>query len=159
MKKQTIAFVKDDGKGMRLLDQQLFMQFLADFGAGTKLKLTLENYFPQRTLSQNKGLHYWIDLIAEDCGLPIGKMKEILCFKFLKRPALDKDGEIMCDEDTGEILMYIPSTSDLDVAEMVKFMDEIWLWTLENRNFELPKLDSNYKLNFQEEKKKQILNK
>lgn len=156
MKKQTIAFVKEGCKTIRLIDPKLFHNFLQDFGEGAKLKLTIENYHPQRSLKQNGALHYWVDLIAEDCGLEMLRMKEILAYRFLKRPALDKDGEMMVDEETGEVVMFVPSTAELDKAEMAKFMDDIWLWTLENRGFELPKLDENYKLNFQEERKEKI---
>lgn len=159
MKKQTIAFTTDNARSLRFANEGYFRQSLQDFGPNVKLKITVENYHGQRSPEQNKALHFWIDLIAEDCGLPLARMKEILAYKFLKRPALDKDGEMMCDESTGEVVMYVPSTADLDRAEMVKFMDEIWLWTLENRGFQLPELDKNMKINFQEEKKKQILNK
>jgi hypothetical protein len=156
VKKQILAYVNEDASGWRVQNKELFLNFLKDFGAGTKLKLTLEKYHPQRSLKQNNALHLWLDLIAEDCGLPMAKMKEILAFKFLQRPALDKDGEMMVDMETGEVQMYIPSTADLDKKEMARFMDEIWLWTLYNRGFELPKFDENYKINFQEERKEKI---
>lgn len=159
MKKQIISFVKDDCSGLRMLDRELFLQFLSDFGAGCKLKLTVEHYFPQRSLKQNGTIHWWFDLLAEECGLSPARMKEILCYKYLRRPALDNKGEEIVDDNTGEVAWYVKSTADLDKAEMVIFMDEIWLWALYNRNLELPKPDENYKINFQEEHKKKLINK
>lgn len=77
----------------------------------------------------------------------------MLKYKFLRRPVLDKNGEEMFDEITGEVEWYVPSTAELDTAEMCVFMDKIHLWAIEFANYELPELSENYKINFQEERK------
>lgn len=156
MKKQTICFVKDDVSGLRMLDRQYFMQMLSDFGAGTKLKLSVEHYHPQRSLKQNNAFYLWVDLLAEELSIEPERLKELLKYKFTRRPLLDKKGEEVIDESTGEVEWYVPSTADLDKKEFAEFMDKIHLWAIEFANYELPALSENYKLNFQEEHKQQL---
>lgn len=158
MKKQTIAFVKDDCDGLRMLDKQLFLSSLKDFGPGCKMKITYEHYFPQRSLKQNSVIHWYCDELANECGMQNEDFKMMMKLKFLKRAALDKNGDIMCDEN-GEVLTYIPSTSDLDTKEMAEFIDNIRLFGIEVLGYELPIPDENYKINFQEEHKKKLINK
>lgn len=155
MKKQTIAFVKDDCSGLRMLSKEVMLQYLSDFGAGVKLKLTIEHYFPQRSLKQNSVIHWYCTELANECGMQPEDFKMMMKMKFLKRAALNKRGEEMPDEN-GEVLTYIPSTSDLDTAEMATFIDQIRLFGIEILNYSLPEPDANYKINFMENTKKGI---
>lgn len=158
MKKQTIVFTNDDCKGIRMLDRDLFMQYIRDFGPNVKCKLTIEHYFPQRSLNQNGAMHWWIDLLAEELNIEPEKLKELLKYKYLKRPLLNKHGEELVDENTREVEWYVPSTSELDKAEMVAFMDNIHVFGLEFAGIDLPLPDKNYKMNFLENNKKLIQN-
>lgn len=158
MKKQTIAFTSENSRGLKFVNEEYFRQSLMDFGPGVKLKITVEHYFPQRSPNQNRTWHWWADLLAEHIGMDVDHLKQAVKYKFLKRPVLDNKGNELCDE-YGVVEMYVPSTADLDKAEFVAFMDDFWRWSLEFHGYELPLPDSNMKINFQEEKKKQILNK
>lgn len=156
MKKQTIAFVRDDLSGLRMLNRDVFLQFLSDFGAGTKLKVTIENYHPQRNLEQNSTMYWYLTELAEEAGMELSKFKARMGEKFLRRPLLDSDGNQVVDKITGELEMYVPSTADLDKKEMGEFIEKLRLFGIEYLNYELPLPDKNYKINFQEEKKKQL---
>lgn len=155
MKKQTLAFVKDDLSGLRMLSRDIFMDMLRDFGAGVKLKLTIEHYFPQRSLKQNGVVHWYCTELANECGMQPEDFKMMMKMKFLRRAALNKQGEEMPDEN-GEVLTYIPSTSDLDTAEMAIFIDQIRLFGIEILNYHLPEPDANYKIHFLETEKQKI---
>jgi len=149
MKKQTIAFVKDDGESLRVIDAEMFKEFLRDFGAGAKLKLTIEHYHPIRSNKQNSVLHWYCASLSEECGMQVDDFKMMMKMKFLKRVALNKDGEEMADEN-GEVLTYIPSTASLDKAEMGVFIEQIRLFGIEMLNYVLPEPDENYKLKLEE---------
>jgi hypothetical protein len=152
MKKQTLAFVKDDLSGLRMLSKEVFMNYLQDFGAGVKIKITLEHYFPQRSLKQNSVIHWYCTELANECGMQPEDFKMMMKMKFLKRAALNKRGEEMPDEN-GEVLTYIPSTSDLDTAEMATFIDQIRMFGIEILGYVLALPDENHKINFQEKLK------
>lgn len=159
MKKQTIAYVKEDCSGLTIANKEYFMSVLKDFGPGVKLKISIENYHPTRTLGQNGLLHWYMDLLAEEAGMEMGKFKARMADKYLRRPVLDAQGEYICDQETGEIEMYVPSTADLDTKEMGEYINKIRMFGIYYLNYELPEADKNYKINFQEEKKKQLKNK
>lgn len=145
MKKQTIAFVKDDAESIRVIDAGMFKEFLRDFGAGAKLKLTIEHYHYKRSNKQNSVLHWYCQDLSEECGMQVDDFKMMMKMKFLKRVALNKDGEEMADEN-GELLTYIPSTAILDKAEMGIFIEQIRLFGIEMLGYVLPEPDENYKL-------------
>jgi len=154
MKKQTIAFVRDDLTGLRMLDKPSFLSFISDFGAGTKLRLTIENYSPQRSLELNGVIHWYCHDLAEECGMDMEDFKMMMKIKFLKRDALDKQGNIMYDQDTGEVLTYIEKTSKLSDAEGAKFVEQIRDFGINFLGYTLPLPDKNYKIHFLEEHKK-----
>lgn len=159
MKKQILAYVNEDASGWRVQNKELFLNFLKDFGAGTKLKLTIENYKPQRSNSQNNVFYWWTDLLAEELCIEPERLKEVLKYKYLRRPVLDSKGEELIDEATGEVEWYVPSTTELDKEEYSVFLDQVHLFGIEFANFELPLPDKNYKINFQEERKEKLKNK
>lgn len=156
MKKTTIAFVNAAGNGVEFQDWSVFQYNLSLFAAGTKLRVTIENYAPQRSLKQNGVLHWYIAELAEECGMEADRFKARMGDKFLRRPLLDKDGEYIYDPSTGEVEMYVPSTSDLDTAEMAVYIDKIRLWGLEFLGVDLPLPDENYKIHFLTEDKKRL---
>ena len=156
MKKTLIAFVRDDCSGLRYVDEEVFLAYLRDFGGGMKTKVTIENYSPQRSLSQNSTMYWYMTTLAEEADMELSKFKARMGEKFLRRPLLDKKGEPVVDELTGEIEMYVPSTADLTKVEMGEFIEKLRLFGIEYLNFELALPDKNFKINFQEEKKKQL---
>lgn len=159
MKKQTIAFVRDDLTGLRMLNREHFLAFLSDFGAGTKLRLEISNYFPQRSLKQNSLLHFYAELLADECGMQTDDFKMMMKMKFLTKAATDRNGEYIMDRETGEVMTYIPSTADLDTKEFGEFIDNIRVFGQEHLNYSLPEPDANYKIHFLEEHKETLKNK
>lgn len=157
MKKDALAFIKDDVSGLRMVNKDYFMQLLSDFGAGTKVKITIENYHPQRSLSQNGVLHWYCSELAEEVGMDAEDFKTMMKMKYLRRDALDRNGERMADEN-GEVMTYIAKTSDLDKKEMALFIDQIRLFGIEFLNYELPLPDANHKIHFLEKRKEKIKN-
>lgn len=158
MKKTAIATVDlSDVKNPRIImnNKDIFLDDLRFFGDGTRLKLTIEKYYKQRSLSQNGVLHWYLTELAEEVGMEMQDFKSIMGLKFLQRPKLDRNGEEIADEN-GEVLMYIPSTSDLDTAEMTVYIEKIRMFGLEVLNYELPLPDANYKIHFLENSKKQL---
>lgn len=156
MKKQVIAFVRSDCSGLRMVDRDGFVVLLSDFGAGTKLRITVENYSPQRSLDQNKTMYWYLATLAEEADMDLVKFKARMGEKFLRRPLLDKNGEQVVDKATGECEMYVPSTADLTTKEMGEFIDQLRLFGLEYLNFELPLPSKNYKIHYLEEYKKTL---
>lgn len=156
MKKQVIAFVRPDCSGLRMVDRDSFLAFLSDFGPYVKLRVTIEHYSPQRSLDQNKTMYWYLTTLAEEADMDLVKFKARMGEKFLRRPLLDKYGEQVIDRHTGEFEMYVPSTADLTTKEMGDFIDQLRLFGLEYLNYELPLPDKNYRLQFIEDRKKQL---
>lgn len=98
-------------------------------------------------------LHWYCDELAHEAGMEPDKFKELMKFKFLKRPVLTKAGDYVVDESTGEVEMYVPSTTELNTAEMVTFTDQIRQWGIDFLNYTLPLPDENYKLHFLDKQK------
>lgn len=147
-----------DGQQPRwsLQNKELFMNDLSYFGDGTKIKITIEHFYPQRSLKQNGVLHWYCTELAEEVGVEPEDFKMMMKMKFLQREKLDKHGNLIGDPETSEVMMYIPSTSELTTSEMAEFIEKIRLWALDYLNYELPLPDANYKIHFLENYKRTI---
>lgn len=156
MKKTAIAFTNSECTGVRWLDRNVFLYNLGLFGPDVKLRITVEHYHPQRSLKQNAVLHWYCQELAEECGMEAEDFKMMMKMKFITRPALDKTGNWIIDPSTGEVMTYIPSTSDLDTKEMTELIEKIRMFGLDVLNYELPLPDENYKIHFLHDHKKQL---
>ena len=156
MKKTTIAFVNAAGNGVEFQDWSVFQYNLSLFAPGTKLRVTIEHYHPQRSLKLNAVLHWYCTELAEECGMNPEDFKMMMKIKFLRRPALDRNGEYVVDPETGEVMMFIPSTADLNSKEALELNENIRQFGIEVLNYELPLPDSNYKIHFLENDKKRL---
>ena len=141
----------------KLNNKELFFNDLAYFGDGTKIKITIEHYYPQRSLKQNGVLHWYCTELAEEAAMEMEEFKKRMADKFLRRELRDKNGEYVCDPETGEIEMYTPSTADLDTAEMTIYIEKIRMFGLNFLNYELPLPDANHKIKFLEDHKQNLI--
>ena len=156
MKKVTVAIINDNCSSFKPVNREIFINDLQMFGPGERIKVTLETYFRQRSLKQNGVLHWYCDELSQECSMEPEKFKELMKYKFLRRPVLNKMGEEIVDESTGEVEWYVPSTTELDTKEMAEFTENIRMWGLEFLNYELPLPDENYKINFLETNKQKL---
>lgn len=164
-KKTAIATVVVEdyvhGQTARLVMQHknIFIDDLVFFGNGTKLKLTIEKYYRQRSNSQNGVLHWYCTELADYLGMEMEDFKTMMKQKFLTWPVPDKRDngeEWLYDPETGEVMTYIPSTSDLTTVQMMDFIEKIRMWALYFLKYELPLPDANYKIHFLHEKQEQL---
>lgn len=155
MIKHSLGFIdlESDPKNpkIKLVGKKAFQDNLRAFGHGTKVWFITETFYRQRSLEQNSTLHWYIGMIEKETGQDNKHIKSTLCKMFLEPKALlDKNGNEMANPATGEIMTYIPSTSDLTTVEMNEFWDKIRQWALDFLGLDLPlpdKLKSrNYKM-------------
>lgn len=109
---------------------------------------TLKTMARKRSLKQNGVLHWYLNEIADHTGMDMAKIKEALKYKFVSKPLLDTNDQEMVDEDTGEVLSYIPSTTEMSTLEMLEFTDKIRLWAQDFLGLILPLPDEDHELKF-----------
>lgn len=137
---------QDDGtKKLTFIQPQGFKEDLKLFKDG-RVWITIENYKPTRSQASNNVLHWYCKELADYLGIEPKEFKEMMKLKFLIRPKVNNDGEEMVDMETGEMLMYVPSTSKLNTEEMMIFTDKIRVWAMDFLKYVLPLPDKNYKL-------------
>lgn len=138
MKRNIIAFADVENNRLNPLSQRDFKRALADFGQGTKLTVTLENYRRKRSLSQNNLLHKYFTIMAEECGQGMEEIKMIMKMKFGPVEAItDRDGEEMHDEE-GEVITKLKSSADYSTKEMTDFIENVRDWSVQFLNCYLP---------------------
>jgi hypothetical protein len=111
--------------------------------------ITITKYKKKRSIEQNAVLHWYINDIAKETGMNPEIIKEALKMKFLTTTMLDGDGEPLCDKQTGEVLTYVRSTTDLNTVEFMTFLEEIRLWSQEFLNLYLPLPNEDTELKFE----------
>lgn len=151
------AIVKlDDPKNpsLQMTSKRGFQQDLMEFRNGQKVWVMVEPFYKQRSQNQNGVLHWYCTELADYLGMEMEDFKMMMKLKFLQRPKLDREGNEIVDPETGEIMMYIPSTKDLTTVEINDFIFEgIRKWALDFLNYELALPDTNYKIHFLEDEK------
>lgn len=136
---------------IKLVAKKGFMDDIRSFGHGKKVWITVENYYNKRSPSQNNVLHKYIGMIAKETGQDPKQVKSVLKNTFLKpRAWLDAQGEQMYNPDSGEVLTYIPSTTDISTIEMNDFWDKIRQWALDFLNLDLPLPEKVQKINYKD---------
>jgi len=120
----------------------------AMFSDGAKVTVTVATRRKPRSLKQNAVLHWYINAIADETGMGADDVKEVLRHKFLSEDILDRNGEIMADKSSGEVLKRYKSTTELSTVEMMAFTEEIRQWALDFLNMILPLPGDYTELNF-----------
>lgn len=118
------------------------------FSDGSKVTVTIATRYNKRSTRQNSVLHWYLNEIADETGMEQDAIKEILRHKFLSVDAVDKNGEIMADKSTGEVLKTYRSTADLSTVEFNEFTEKIRLWANDFLNLQLPLPNEDIELKF-----------
>lgn len=131
-----------------LVSRKAFQDDLKDFKHGERVWLETSTYYRQRSVSQNAVLHWYISEISEETGMDKDEIKEALKKKFLTVALTDKNGEIMADKDSGEVLERVKSTTELTTIEFNDFTENIRLWSNSYLNLQLPLPNESVELKF-----------
>ena len=102
-----------------------------------EIELTVRKWKDNRTTRQNRTLHGWAKIVADDTGQDMMTIKEVWKALFLKGAMKDEEGQLMVDHH-GEILEFVRPTSSLNIEEFAEFLTQISIWTAEFMNITLP---------------------
>ena len=83
----------------------------------------------KRTNDQNSLFWNWIKILSDYTGYTKEEMKEMVCYKFLKRERVDNKGYTET---------YLQGTSTLSKKEFNEFMNEVSMWSNTTLNITLP---------------------
>lgn len=108
------------------------------FGNHDKVTVIIQSRKKPRSLKQNAVLHWYVNEIAEETGIEASDVKELLRHKYLGVDVTDRNGEIMADRETGEVLRRYRSTTELSTVEFNEFTEKIRLWSNDYLNMQLP---------------------
>ena len=93
------------------------------------LVVSIDQYEPPRTLSQNSLWWWWMTLLGDHCGYDRKEMDYHVRDRFLERV------EVSVGEKTSE---YLPSTSDLTKSQMAHLMNQVQPWAVVDLGCMLP---------------------
>jgi hypothetical protein len=139
MQKLSFKFdISEEGKVAKVHQKTYFDDFLKQF-AGKSVKVTVEKWKKQRSLNQNS--YYWgcvlpcvIDGMV-DVGYPRSELSAVLVHDFLKAKFVKKE---VINEQTGEVISMIGSTSALSTTDMMTYIDDIKIWASEFLGIYIP---------------------
>ena len=101
------------------------------FKDGEKVTITVKTRRKPRSLPQNSLMHAYMTIIANESGNTLETVKSVLKRLFLTRDVIDKNGDVVFNPKTGEVLTYVQDTSELSTIEMAAFTEEIRMWALD----------------------------
>ena len=120
-------------------------QLIAYNFAGKDIEITIQRKRRRRTVQMNS--YYWgvmVPLVAsglQDAGYRVDREST---HEFLKSTFNKKE---IVNEDTGETLHTIGSTSQMSTVEMMEYFAEITQWSAEFLNIEIPLPGEQIKIN------------
>ena len=141
MQKRNLAIVNlsDPNKPkLDFLSKKNFLNDIKDFKDKDRVWIVIEKYYTKRSLKQNNLLHLYLSEIAKETGMQLEQIKDALKKKFLTVALTTKDGEIIADKESGEVLERVRGTSELTVVEFMEFTDNVRLWSAEFLGLILP---------------------
>jgi hypothetical protein len=130
------------------LSKKAFIDDLKDFNDKDRVWIVVEKYYPKRSLKQNNLLHLYLSEIAKETGAQLEQIKDALKKKFLSVPLTTKDGEIVADKSSGEVLERVRGTSELTVVEFMEFTENVRIWAAEFLGIYLALPEEQVELNF-----------
>jgi hypothetical protein len=149
MQKRNLAIVNlsDPTKPkLDFLSKKNFLEDLKDFKDKDRVWIVIEKYYTKRSLKQNNLLHLYLSEIAKETGMQLEQIKDALKKKFLTVALTTKDGEIIADKSSGEVLERVRGTSELTVVEFMEFTENVRLWSMEFLGLYLPSPDEQTEL-------------
>ena len=97
---------------------------------GKRVVITIDKVKSKRTAAQNRLWWMYIGILSDHLGYHKDEMHEICKFKFLKKEKLI--------EQTGEILEFVGSTTELSKGEFAEVVDRLRQWADESFSVYLP---------------------
>lgn len=97
---------------------------------GKRVVITIDKVKSKRSAAQNRLWWLYIGILSDGLGYHKDEMHEICKFKFLKKEKLI--------EQTGELLEYIGSTTELSKSEFAEVVDRLRQWSDESFSIYLP---------------------
>ena len=149
MQKRNLAIVNltDPNKPkLDFLSKKNFLNDLKDFKDKDRVWIVIEKYYTKRSLKQNNLLHLYLSEIAKETGMQLEQIKDALKKKFLTVALTTKDGEIIADKESGEVLERVRGTSELTVVEFMEFTDNVRIFAMEFLGIYLPLPDEQTEL-------------
>lgn len=113
-----------------------------------KVTIMIKSRRKPRSLKQNAYMHQCMQMIADETGNSLERVKSTLKAMYAKKPLLDKEGEHIHDPETGEIVFYIQDTSDMSTLEAFEFTENVRMFAQDFCNLYVPLPDENIPLNF-----------
>ena len=157
MQKSNLAIINLEDPNKPKLDfvsKKAFINDLKDFTHKDRVWVVVEKYYSKRSLKQNNLLHVYFSEIAKETGMQLEQIKDALKMKFLTVALTTKDGEIVADKESGEVMERVRGTSELTVTEFMEFTDNVRIWAMEFLGIYLPLPEEQVKLNFTDDDKK-----
>lgn len=152
MQKRNLAIINlSDPEKPKLdfLSKKSFLEDLKDFTHKDRVWIVVEKYYTKRSVKQNNLLHLYLSEIAKETGMQLEQIKDALKKKFLTVPLTTKDGDIMADKATGEVLERVKGTSELTVTEFMEFTDSVRVWAMDFLGIYLELPEEQVELKFQ----------
>ena len=139
MTKETFFFSVEQGK-MKIANRKHFDEVVKNWG-NKRGELTLQNK-SHRTIQQNRYFWACMDILGKEIGYSKDEMKELVCFKFLKRDRVI--------EKTGEVMQFILGTSGLNKEDFSELMENVLRWSAQDLGIILPLREQQMDLKFQQ---------
>jgi hypothetical protein len=149
MQKRNLAIVNlsDHTKPkLDFLSKKNFLNDLKQFQDKDRVWIVIEKYYAKRSLKQNNLLHLYLSEIAKETGMQMEQIKDAIKKKFLTVALTTKDGEIIADKESGEVLERVRGTSELTVVEFMEFTENVRIWAMEFLGLYLPSPDEQTEL-------------
>lgn len=152
MKRKQLARIdlSNPDKPKLIYDLKAFRSDIRDFKHDQRVWIQIETYYRKRTVEQNNVLHWYLQEIADETGMEMLDVKEQMAKKYLTVDQLDKNDNIVCDPETGEVMTRVKSTTELSTVEFNDYTEKIRQWANEFLNLQLPLPNENAELNFKD---------
>lgn len=153
MRKKNLAFINLSDPSRPKLDfvsKSAMLSDLRDFKHGQRVWVEVSTYFKKRSVQQNAVLHWYFSEIAEETGMYMEDVKTQMARKYLTTEQLDKNDNLVCDPETGEVMTRVKSTTELSTVEFNEYTEQIRLWSNDFLGLQLPLPNENVELKFKD---------
>ena len=113
---------------LNISNRQSFVDAL-DKLEGKDVEIRIRERSANRSREQNSLYWKWIDIMSKEIGYSKQEMHELIKYKFLKRNTID---------DNGSEEVLVKSTTTLTSKEFSRFMNDIYFWSNDTLNINLP---------------------